>query len=68
MAYLRRYPEEIDFEDYRDVEGMKLPFTIRISAIDPFYSSTRKFTEIKVNTPVDDSKFNKPAAAVGSSQ
>ncbi len=55
-------PEEIDFEDYRDVDGMKLPFTIRISAIDPFFSSTRKFTEIKLNVPVDDSKFNKPPA------
>ena len=60
MAYLRRYPEEIDFEDYRDVEGMKLPFTIRISAIDPFYSSTRKFTEVKLNVPLDDAEFNKP--------
>ena len=29
-------PEEINFEDYRDVEGMKVPFTIRISAIDLF--------------------------------
>ena len=55
-------PEEIDFEDYRDVEGMKLPFTIRISAIDPFFSSTRKFTEIKLNVPLDDTKFNKPPA------
>jgi len=55
-------PEEIDFEDYRDVEGMKLPFTIRISAIDPFYSSTRKFTEVKLNVPVDDAKFDKPPA------
>ena len=47
-------PEEIDFEDYRDVEGMKLPFTIQISAIDPFYSSTRKFTEVKLNVSLDD--------------
>jgi hypothetical protein len=55
-------PEEIDFEDYHDVDGMKLPFTIRISAIDPFYSSTRRFTEVKLNVPVDHAKFNKPPA------
>ena len=55
-------PEQIDFEDYRDVDGMKMPFTIRISSIDPFYSSTRKFSEIKINVPVDETKFNKPAA------
>src|SRR5882724_98017 len=55
-------PEQVDFEDYRDVDGMKLPFTIRVSAIDPFYTSTRKFTEIKLNVPIEDSRFNKPVA------
>jgi len=54
-------PEQVDFEDYRDVDGLKMPFTIRISSIDPFYSSTRKFTEIRLNTPVDDAKFRRPA-------
>jgi hypothetical protein len=56
-------PEQVDFEDYRDVDGMKLPFTIRVSAIDPFYTSTRKFTEIKLNAPIDEKRFNKPSAA-----
>jgi hypothetical protein len=55
-------PEQVDFEDYRDVDGMKLPFTIRISSIDSFYNSTRKFTEIRLNVPVDETKFNKPPA------
>ena len=54
-------PEQVDYEDYRDVDGMKVPFTIRITSIDSFYSSTRKFTEIKLNVPVDETKFNKPA-------
>lgn len=54
-------PEQVDFEDYRDVEGMKLPFTIRITSIDSLFNSTRKFTEIKLNLPVDETKFNKPA-------
>jgi hypothetical protein len=55
-------PEQIDFEDYRDVGGVKLPFTIRISEIDSFSSSTRKFTEIRHNVPVDDALFQMPAA------
>jgi hypothetical protein len=55
-------PEQVDFEDYRDVGGMKLPFTIRISSIDSFFSSTRKFNEITLNVPVDQTKFSKPAA------
>lgn len=55
-------PEQVDYEDYREVDGMKVPFTIRITAIDSFWSSTRKFTEIKLNVPVDETKFNKPPA------
>ena len=54
-------PEQVDYDDYRDVDGMKVPFTIRITSIDSFWSSTRKFTEIKLNVPVDETKFNQPA-------
>ncbi|MDQ5843707.1 MAG: c-type cytochrome [Acidobacteriota bacterium] len=54
-------PEQVDFEDYRDVDGMKVPFTIRVSGVDPNWSSLRQFTEIKLNVPVDETKFNKPA-------
>jgi photosynthetic reaction center cytochrome c subunit len=60
-------PEQVDYEDYRDVDGLKLPFTIRITAIVPVASSTRKFTEIKLNVPVDETKFNKPAPAASPS-
>ncbi|HEV2915440.1 MAG TPA: c-type cytochrome [Pyrinomonadaceae bacterium] len=55
-------PEQTDFEDYREVDGLKLPFTIRISNIDTFFSSTRRFTEIRNNVAVDESIFNLPAA------
>ena len=55
-------PEQIDFEDYRSVDGLMVPFTIRISSVDPNISSTRKFTEVKLNVPVDETKFNKPPA------
>ena len=53
-------PEQIDFSDYREVGGMKLPFAIRVSAIDQNYSLLRKFTEIKINPTVDPKRFNKP--------
>jgi hypothetical protein len=56
-------PEQVDFEDYREVDGMKLPFTIRITSLDDHYTSTRKFSEIKLNVPVDETKFKKPASA-----
>jgi hypothetical protein len=53
-------PEQIDFEDYRDIDGVKLPFTIRSSAIDTYDSWTRTFTEIKRNVAVDEKLFAKP--------
>ena len=53
-------PEQIDFEDYRNVDGLKLPFTIRSSAIDTYDSWTRTFSEIKRNITVDEKMFAKP--------
>jgi len=54
-------PEQVDFEDYRDVEGVKFPFSARTSSIEVGNPvSTRKFTEIKLNATVDESKFNMP--------
>lgn len=55
-------PEQVDYSDYRDVDGLKLPFAIRITSIDSFYNSTRTFTEIKLNPSMDEKKFLKPAA------
>ncbi len=55
-------PEQIDFQDYKSVDGLMVPFTIRISSVDPNISSTRKFSEVKLNVPVDETKFNKPPA------
>jgi len=54
------FPEQIDFEDYRDVNGVKVPFIIRYSAIDTFNSWTRTFTEIKRNTVLEDTFFAIP--------
>ncbi|MDQ3816845.1 MAG: c-type cytochrome [Acidobacteriota bacterium] len=55
-------PEQFDFEDYRDVNGLKIPFMIRYSAVDSYDSVTRKLSEIKLNVPVEDSIFKMPPA------
>jgi ABC-type microcin C transport system duplicated ATPase subunit YejF len=55
-------PEQTDYEDYRDVDGVKVPFTIRTSYLDRNYSSLRKFTEIRHNAKVDETLFALPAA------
>jgi Photosynthetic reaction centre cytochrome C subunit len=60
QTLLAPIPEQTDFEDYREVDGIKLSFTIRQSFVDPWVGWTRKFTEIKHNVAVDDAKFNPP--------
>jgi photosynthetic reaction center cytochrome c subunit len=51
-------PEITDFDDYRDVGGIKLPFTERWSRA-PF-ADLQRFDEVKINVSVRDSIFNKP--------
>ena len=55
-------PEQIDFEDYRDVEGVKIPYTIKVSYLDNFFTATRKITEMKHNATLEDSAFAAPPA------
>jgi photosynthetic reaction center cytochrome c subunit len=56
-------PEETDYEDYREVDGVWLRFTVKISYLDDnHYGTTRKLTEVKQNVPIDDAKFEMPAA------
>jgi hypothetical protein len=55
-------PYQVDYEDYRDVNGVKLPFLVRVASVEPGFIATRKYAEIKLNAPVDDSKFKMPAA------
>jgi outer membrane lipoprotein-sorting protein len=51
-------PEQVDFDDYRDVDGIKLPFMIRSSITATYDTATRRFTEIRHNLAVDDKVFN----------
>jgi len=51
-------PEQMDFEDYRAVGAVKLPFLIRRST--PTFSNTQKYEEISLNVPIDASMFKRP--------
>lgn len=53
-------PEQTDYDDYRDVDGVKMPFSIRVSYASNNISGTRKLTEVKTNVTVDASKFAMP--------
>jgi outer membrane lipoprotein-sorting protein len=55
-------PQETNFEDYRDVDGVKVPFTVSVLTVDQGSTATIKYSEIKNNAPVDDSVFSRPPA------
>jgi hypothetical protein len=50
---------EINFEDYREVDGVRLPFAIRRKIPNAGVISS-VFREIKHNVPIDESKLNVP--------
>jgi len=52
-------PAQMFFEDYRDVGGIKMPFTLR--QITPALTSAIKLSDTRINVPVDDAKFAKPS-------
>jgi hypothetical protein len=54
-------PTEINYDDYRDVAGVKMPFTWTVSQT--YMQMTIKLSGIQANAPVDAKVFAKPAAA-----
>ncbi|MDP9322825.1 MAG: hypothetical protein M3P13_04260, partial [Acidobacteriota bacterium] len=51
--------EQIDYSDYRDVSGVKVPFALRHSTWNAV--TTEKLSDVKINAPVADTIFAKPA-------
>jgi photosynthetic reaction center cytochrome c subunit len=58
QSVIGAFPEETNYDDYRDVSGVKIPYTIRLVSAEG--NRTYKWAQIDANTPVDDSKFTKP--------
>jgi outer membrane lipoprotein-sorting protein len=56
-----RVPTQIDFSDYRDVAGVKLPFRWVVTWTDG--QSTIELSEIQPNPPIDTARFARPAPA-----
>ncbi len=55
-------PAHVEYSDYRDVAGVKVPFHLVSTWVDG--QSTTELTSVTPNTPLDDAKFVKPAPAV----
>jgi hypothetical protein len=57
---LGRNPTQVDYADYRAQDGIKLPFQWTVAR--PLGRFTIQIVELQQNVPVDDKKFEKPAA------
>jgi hypothetical protein len=57
---LGRLPTQIDYSDYREVSGVKIPF--RWTLARPGGRFTIQVSDAKQNVPVDDAKFARPPA------
>lgn len=53
-----RVPTQIDYDDYREVNGIKFPFSYTFSWLDG--RDAFKINNVQVNVPIDASKFAKP--------
>jgi hypothetical protein len=59
-----KIPDETYFEDYREVDGIKMPFTIRM----PADKVTYKVNEVRHNLPIEEAKFKSRGLRLMSSQ
>jgi photosynthetic reaction center cytochrome c subunit len=54
-----RVPTQIDFGDYRDVSGIKMPFRMIFGWMDG--RDAIQLKQVKFNVAIDDAKFGRPA-------
>jgi hypothetical protein len=58
-----RVPTQIDYADYRDVGGIKIPFRMTFAWLDG--RDAIQLNEVQTNVPIDESKFGRPAPSSG---
>jgi hypothetical protein len=58
-----RSPTQIDFGDYRDVGGIKMPFRILFAWLGG--RDAIQLSEVQTNVPIDNAIFGRPAASKG---
>jgi hypothetical protein len=58
-----RIPTQVDYSDYRDVNGIKIPFHFTFSWLDG--RDAIQLSQIQVNVPIAAAKFGRPTALEG---
>jgi photosynthetic reaction center cytochrome c subunit len=59
-------PTQVDYADYRDVSGVKMPFRWTVTWTDG--RSVTELAQVQPNVPIDAAKFAKPAPPVKSAK
>jgi len=55
-----RLPTQVDYTDYRDVGGVKMPFRFTFAWLDG--RDAFQLNDVKVNVPVDEARFGRPSS------
>ena len=56
-----RFPTQIDLSDYRDVDGIKMPFRMTFAWMNG--RDAIRLNQVRTNVPIDPEVFGKPAPA-----
>lgn len=57
-SFVGRFPTQIDYSDYRQVSGIKMPFRWTVVWLDG--QQAFELTEVKANVPIEATRFAKP--------
>jgi photosynthetic reaction center cytochrome c subunit len=58
-----RVPTQVDYADYRDVDGIKMPFRMIVAWLGG--RDAIQLSQVQTNVPIDAAKFGRPAASKG---
>jgi photosynthetic reaction center cytochrome c subunit len=58
-----RVPTQIDYSDYRDVNGIKMPFHMTFAWLDG--RNAIQISDVQTNVPVEPAKFERPSPSKG---
>lgn len=54
-------PQQINYENFKELQGARVPYTLRADFVDPWIGGSFDFTEILVDAPLDDAEFQMPS-------
>jgi hypothetical protein len=54
-------PTQIDYSDFKDVAGVKIPFVRKVSQT--YMQMTIELSDVQPNAPIDAARFSRPAPA-----